>query len=237
MQKTSKWSRGLSLLLCAVLCLTLSLPVAAAEEPGPGETPAAAETADVQQNTTSALTSGQELDTTASADKEEQDTSVSADEPAGEALEEQLEDSTQQIPTESEQPEDDAVAASDKVQTRQESAASLEDTPAEESRLPLGRAWLTGNYGTAWLSNGGIRPFSVGDTVYISRGEAIYYAYYQTYKYTATVNGQDYLCFCAEPSQSSTTGYYTVSKIDGNTLGGRRLLAAMLRGWGRPTVQ
>ena len=109
-----------------------------------------------------------------------------------------------------------------------------EAPPAEESQLPLGRAWLSGNYGRALLSNSGIRPFSVGDTVYISRGEAIYYAYYQTYKYTATVNGQDYLCFCAEPSQSSTTGYYTVSKIDGNTLGGRRLLAAMLRGWGGP---
>lgn len=236
MQKTSKWSRGLSLLLCAVLCLTLSLPVAAAEGPGPGETPAATETADVQQNTTSALTSGQESDTTAHADKEEQETSASADEPTGEALEEQLEDSTQQIPTESEPSEDDAVAASDseKVQPYQQPVASLEDTPAEESQLPLGRAWLTGNYGTAWLSNSGIRPFSVGDTVYISRGGAIYYAYYQTYKYTATVNGQDYLCFCAEPSQSSTTGYYTVSKIDGNTLGGRRLLAAMLRGWGGP---
>ena len=226
MKRRSYFRRGLSVLLSALLCLSLAMPAFAVDAAG---------NSDVAESSIT-LDTGESADTGDPADSSEPadaanpaDTSNTADSDAPAGTDDPTgpgESAGPGAPLDPGEPagagtpdssdnsgNSDPLASSDAPED-----SGQEAPPAEESRLPLGRAWLTGNYGTAWLSNGGIRPFSVGDTVYISRGEAIYYAYYQTYKYTATVNGQNYLCFCAEPSQSSTTGYYTVSKIDGNTL-------------------
>lgn len=260
MKRRSYFRRSLSVLLSALLCLSLAMPAFAVDAVGnsdaaessitldtgesadTGDPADISESADVANPASSADSSvttdlADTSNTAGSGDPagtdDPTDSGESADPGApldpGDPAGAETPDSSGNPVSSSNPGNSGLLASSDAPED-----SGQEAPPAEESQLPLGRAWLTGNYGTAWLSNGGIRPFSVGDTVYISRGEAIYYAYYQTYKYTATVNGQDYLCFCAEPSQSSTTGYYTVSKIDGNTLGGRRLLAAMLRGWGGP---
>lgn len=260
MKRRSYFRRGLSVLLSALLCLSLAMPAFAVDAAGnsdvaessitldPGESADTGDPADISEPLDAANPAGS-ADTSATTDPADTSNTADSDVPAG--TEDPTGPGESADPGAPLDPGDPAGAGTPDSSGNPASSgdpgssgplassdapedSGQEAPPAEESRLPVGRAWLTGNYGTAWLSNGGIRPFSVGDTVYISRGEAIYYAYYQTYKYTATVNGQDYLCFCAEPSQSSTTGYYTVSKIDGNTLGGRRLLAAMLRGWGGP---
>lgn len=242
MKRRSYFRRGLSVLLSALLCLSLAMPAFAVNAVGNSD---AAESS-ITLDTGESADTGDPVDINGPADAADPaDTSntTGSGDPAGtDDPTDSGESADPEAPLDPGDPVDTGTLDSSGNSGSSgllDSSDAPEDSgqeapPAEESRLPVGRAWLTGNYGTAWLSNGGIRPFSVGDTVYISRGEAIYYAYYQTYKYTATVNGQDYLCFCAEPSQSSTTGYYTVSKIDGNTLGGRRLLAAMLRGWGGP---
>ena len=266
MKRRSYFRRGLSVLLSALLCLSLAMPAFAVDTAGNSDVAESSITLDTGESADTgdpadisapadAANPASSADTSATTDPADAadsggttdpaDTSNTADSDAPAGTDDPAGSGESAGPGAPLDPGDPAGAGTPDSSGNPVSSGPLvgsdtpedsgqEAPPAEESRLPLGRAWLTGNYGTAWLSNGGIRPFSVGDTVYISRGEAIYYAYYQTYKYTATVNGQDYLCFCAEPSQSSTTGYYTVSKIDGNTLGGRRLLAAMLRGWGGP---
>lgn len=242
MKRRSYFRRGLSVLLSALLCLSLAMPAFAADAAGNSDVAESSITLDTGESadTGDPADSSEPADT---ADPADTSNTTGSGDPAGtDYPTDSGESADPEAPLDPGDPVDTGTLDSSGNSGSSgllDSSDAPEDSgqeapPAEESRLPVGRAWLTGNYGTAWLSNGGIRPFSVGDTVYISRGEAIYYAYYQTYKYTATVNGQDYLCFCAEPSQSSTTGYYTVSKIDGNTLGGRRLLAAMLRGWGGP---
>ena len=242
MKRRSYFRRGLSVLLSALLCLSLAMPAFAADAAGNSDVAESSITLDTGESadTGDPADSSEPADT---ADPADTSNTTGSGDPAGtDDPTDSGESADPEAPLDPGDPVDTGTLDSSGNSGSSGPLASSdapedsgqEAPPVEESHLPLGRAWLTGNYGTAWLSNGGIRPFSVGDTVYISRGEAIYYAYYQTYKYTATVNGQNYLCFCAEPSQSSTTGYYTVSKIDGNTLGGRRLLAAMLRGWGGP---
>ena len=260
MKRRSYFRRALSVLLSALLCLSLAMPAFAVDAVGnsdaaessitldTGESADAGDPADISESADVANPASS-ADSSVTTDLADTSNTAGSGDPAG--TDDPTDSGESADPGAPLGPGDPAGAGTpdssgDSGSSSNPGSSGLLDSsdapedsgqeapPVEESQLPLGRTWLTGNYGTAWLSNGGIRPFSVGDTVYISRGEAIYYAYYQTYKYTATVNGQDYLCFCAEPSQSSTTGYYTVSKIDGNTLGGRRLLAAMLRGWGGP---
>lgn len=155
-------------------------------------------------------------------------------------------ESADEISTESEALNDEAsvpgevqeeVEASNPDENTVEEPQMEEATEAETEETPYGRQFLIGNYGTAYLSEDGIMPYAVGDTVYIEKGQKIAYAGYATFKYTAHVNGNEYLCFCAEPNKSSTSGYYTVSKLDPATDVGRQVLCALIRGYGGPLYE
>ena len=102
-------------------------------------------------------------------------------------------ESADEISTESEALNDEAsvpgevqeeVEASNPDENTVEEPQMEEATEAETEETPYGRQFLIGNYGTAYLSEDGIMPYAVGDTVYIEKGQKIAYAGYATFKAT-----------------------------------------------------
>lgn len=102
-----------------------------------------------------------------------------------------------------------------------EYAGDLEENKdSEPDALPIGRRYLTGNYGTAYvMGDDGIMLFStVGSECMITPGTQHNYGSWVTNEFYVLTENGNYMGYCAQPNKPTPSGHYQISQLNSDRI-------------------
>lgn len=101
--------------------------------------------------------------------------------------------------------------------TASEEAGNLENSGDSAPEIPpIGRRYLTGNYGTAYvMGSDGIMLFStVGSECTITPGTQHNYGSWVTNEFYVLTENGNYMGYCAQPNKPTPSGHYQISQLN-----------------------